>query len=389
MTRWLLAFLSRDWAGLAFALLLLAVGAAAALWGDGVLRIAGITMGVLAVPLGAGSVVHIAGRVRVGKAIPPPGRLLDVGGHRIHCLAEGPQDGLPPLVWFGGGHSGGSSVHYLHAAFRAGRRSILIDRPGTGWSDAGPFPRTTAGEAREVIAALEVSGESGPFIFVGYSFGGLLVANIARRRPDLVAQLVLLDPTPLDTIIYGPRLDVLRKMRRDMLATAILRLFGYRGHLTERRMAKNPAHAAALARDAEVNGPAHAAARKVERNSKNEIASYSIFKELSPTGAAACGWETVVYDGDLQDLPVALVAPGDANEVKAEPEIGGAGEDEGKRMLRFFALSRERYMAASSNTRRIVTPPGSTHQFVLDEPDFVIATIEQLLANSPRATRQS
>lgn len=377
MTARLLAFLCLEWAGLAIALGVLALGAAVA----PAMPAIAIAIAAVALLLGIGAATYLFDRARIRRTCPPPGRLVDIGSFRLHLLAEGPFTPVPSLVWFGGGHAGGAAMHYLHAAFRDTHRSILIDRPGTGWSDSGPFPRTTAREADEIVAALDAAGERGPFVFIGYSFGGLLTANIARRRPDLVAQLILLDPTPLDTIIYGPRLGVLRRMRREMLGTAILRLFGYRGHLTERRMAGNPAGVAALARAVAVNGAAHEIATRVERNSRNELAAYSIFNELSPQGAAARGWETVVYDGDLDDIPIALVAPGDANEVTAEPEIGGASDAESKRMLRFFALSRERYLAASTNARRIVTPPGTTHQFVLEAPDFVIMTIKDLVRN--------
>ena len=77
-----------------------------------------------------------------------------------------------------------------------------------------------------MINALDKAGEKGPFVFVGYSFGGLLAANIARRRPDLTAKLVLLDPTPLETIVFGPRLGALAAMRRTAMWSGLLRLFG-------------------------------------------------------------------------------------------------------------------------------------------------------------------
>lgn len=40
-------------------------------------------------------------------------------------------------------------------------RTRPIDHPGSGWSDIGPFPRTTAREADEVVRALERAGEPG------------------------------------------------------------------------------------------------------------------------------------------------------------------------------------------------------------------------------------
>jgi predicted NAD/FAD-binding protein len=46
-------------------------------------------------------------------------------------------------------------------------------------------------------------------------------------------------------------------------------------------------------------------------------------------------------------------------------------------MFRFFQRSRERYMATSTNSRRVLAPAGASHQFVYEHPDFVIATMRE------------
>jgi len=374
----LLSLLSRDWAGLAIAVALGVAGFAVVDAASGALRQMGAVVVVAAGALVLGALRHVLRRAAVRRRYPAPGRMIDIGGYRVHVLAEGPQDGRPPIVWFGGGHASGASMNHLHIGLRGGRRSILIDRPGTGWSDPGPFPRSTARESAEIVAALAASGEQGPFIFVGYSFGGLLVANIARRHPELVSQLVLFDATPLETIVFGPRLGALRQMRADMLGTALLRLFGYSGHLGLRRMAANPGLAALLERTNAVLGEAGVIGQAVDGGTRSELAGWSIFRELSPEGAAACAWETVVYDGDLGDMPVVLVAPGNASEVTAQPEVANAAAAESQRMVRFFAASRERYLAISRRSQRVYTPAGTTHQFVVEAPEFVIELMHRI-----------
>jgi pimeloyl-ACP methyl ester carboxylesterase len=109
-------------------------------------------------------------------------------------------------------------MHHLHRAFRGETRSILIDRPGTGWSDTGPFPRTTAREAEEVVLALERAGERGPFIWAGHSFGGCWQPTSRGAGPTWCTLLVLLDPTPLETIVFGPRLGALKDDAPQRLA---------------------------------------------------------------------------------------------------------------------------------------------------------------------------
>ena len=387
MHRWrnaLLALLSHDAAGLLIATLAgvlfigLALVAPVALRGP--LVAAGVVLGLL---LGGASLRHLWTLSRARRAAPPPGRMVDMGGYRVHLLAEGKvPPGRVPVVWFAGGHASGYAMHHLHRAFRGETRSILIDRPGTGWSDPGPFPRTTAREAEEVVLALERAGERGPFIWAGHSFGGLLAANVARRRPDLVHTLVLLDPTPLETIVFGPRLGALKEMRRTAWLGGFAQLFGIdlRGR-AEARSQQNPAYAKVMDAARKVLGPEVEAARAVEANAGACFAQFSIFDELTPEGVAACAWDTVVYDRDLGDLPVWLVAPQDNSDadIAALPEAQAGGKAQAQRMFRFFAATRERYLATSTRSRRIVAPAGAGHNFVYEQADWTIGVMRQLI----------
>lgn len=388
----LLAFLSHEWAGLALAALfslpclgLLHVSAIGSPALRGLLSGLVLLVGALMV---LASLRHLWTRARVARALPPPGRLVDLGGYRMHVLAEGQvRDGRPAVVWFAGGHASGYAMHHLHRAFRGETRSILVDRPGTGWSDTGPFPRTTAREADEVVRALQLAGEQGPFIWAGHSFGGLLAANIARRRPDLVHLLVLLDPTPLETIVFGPRLSALKDMRRGAWLGGLAQLFGVnllaRHHA---RMAQVPAYKQAMEATQAVLGPEVAAANTVQANAGHFFAQASIYSELSPEGVAAVAWDTVVYDRDLGDLPVWLVGPKDDEDgdIALLPEAQTGGAQNARRMFHFFAATRERYLATSTRARRIVAPQGAGHNFVYEMPDWTIAVMREAICGAPR-----
>ena len=392
MHRWrdhLLHWLSYDASGLAIAVGVGVLGALLAGWLHGTAAYGGYVVTVLlAVVLAGGSLRHLQQLSRARRAQPPPGKLIDLGGYRVHLLAEGERrDGRPPVVWFAGGHASGYAIHHLHRAFRGETRSILIDRPGTGWSDTGPFPRTTAREAEEMVLALERAGETGPFIWAGHSFGGLLAANIARRRPDLVHTLVLLDPTPLETIVFGPRLGALKEMRRTAWLAGIAQLFGV--NLMARRnarMAKVPAYKQAMEATQAVLGTEVAAASTVQANAGNFFAQASIYSELSPEGVAAVAWDTVVYDRDLGDLPVWLVGPKDDEDgdIALLPEAQTGGAQNARRMFHFFAATRERYLASSTRARRIVAPKGAGHNFVYELPDWTIAVMREAICGTPR-----
>jgi pimeloyl-ACP methyl ester carboxylesterase len=389
--RWrnaLLAVLSRDAAGLLLAALVgllffgMALVAPAALRGP--LVVVGAALGLL---LGVAAVRHLWTLSRARRATPPPGRRVDLDGYRVHLLAEGSvPPGRAPVVWFAGGHASGYAMHHLHRAFRGETRSILIDRPGTGWSDTGPFPRTTSREADEMVLALERAGEKGPFIWAGHSFGGLLAANIARRRPDLVHTLVLLDPTPLETIVFGPRLSALSDMRRGAWLGGLAQLFGVNLVARHRaRMAQVAAYKQAMEATEAVLGPEVAAAAPIEANAGHFFAQPSIYSELSPEGVAAVAWDTVVYDRDLGDLPVWLVGPRDDadGDIALLPEAQAGSDANARRMFGFFAATRERYLATSTRSRRVVAPKGSGHNFVYEIPDWTIAVMREAICGAP------
>ena len=201
-----LRFLSLDYSGLIIALFLLTL--AVLMMGRQRSRLLAWffrLLALVAIVLAVGAVSHLVRVSKIDAQYQPPGKMVDVGGYRMHVFAEGPKEGVaagPAIVWFPGSHSGSVGFYDFHKSVRDQVRSIMVDRPGSGWSDTGPFPRTTAREADEIMLALDAAGRR-PFIWAGHSFGGLLAANIARRYPEKTAAVALLDPTPLDVLFYG------------------------------------------------------------------------------------------------------------------------------------------------------------------------------------------
>ncbi len=340
------------------------------------------TLGAL---LGVGALRHWLNTVRMPRRHPPPGRMVDMGGWRMHMLAEGEAHGGPTLVWFPGGHAGGLALHHLHLKMRGETRSILLDRAGSGWSEAGPFPRSTACEAEEAWRCLESAGESGPFILVGHSLGGLLAANMARRRREQVCAVVLLDATPLDAIVYGPPLMGMARMHRRALLAGLLALFGIYLSPLERAARGNPEVAKLERMVREALGPAARILRDIEANARAHFALASVYGEHSATGLARSAWQTVVYDGDLGDLPLWVVAPGDDAETASLPPGLASDAADQTRMHRFYRRNRERYLATSTQSHRVEVPTGCGHNFPYEAPQFVIDLVRGVLHSTSRS----
>jgi pimeloyl-ACP methyl ester carboxylesterase len=74
-------------------------------------------------------------------------------------------------------------------------RVLRYSRAGHGGSDARPEPRTLLQSSIELDQLVAAAGLRPPFILVGQSYGGLLARAFAARHPDWVAGMVLVDPT--------------------------------------------------------------------------------------------------------------------------------------------------------------------------------------------------
>ena len=121
----------------------------------------------------------------------PVGKLVDLGGHKLHVYCTG--QGSPPVVVETG--LGDFSFDWALVQTRVSgfTRICTYDRAGYAWSDPGPKPRTFAQVNLELHDALEKLGEKGPFVLVGHSYGGPVIRNFASAYPHDIAGLVLVD----------------------------------------------------------------------------------------------------------------------------------------------------------------------------------------------------
>jgi pimeloyl-ACP methyl ester carboxylesterase len=154
-------------------------------------------------------------------ATPPPGRLVDIGGHRLHLWCTG--DGAPAVILDTG--LGGSSADWGFVQPDVARftRVCSYDRAGAGYSDPGPSPRTARRIASELSELLARSGIDGPVVLVGASIAGFDVRVFASDYPQRAAGLVLVDASHEDQVHEVPRMARFVPL---LSTTGVLRLFG-------------------------------------------------------------------------------------------------------------------------------------------------------------------
>jgi pimeloyl-ACP methyl ester carboxylesterase len=121
----------------------------------------------------------------------PPGKLVDLGGHKLHVNCTG--KGTPTVVIENGLGDFSFDWILVQGKVSSFSRVCTYDRAGYGWSDPGPQPRTFAQLNLELHDSLAKLKEHGPFLLVGHSFGGPVVRNFALMYPHDVAGIVFVD----------------------------------------------------------------------------------------------------------------------------------------------------------------------------------------------------
>jgi pimeloyl-ACP methyl ester carboxylesterase len=145
---------------------------------------------------GAGAMYEVVAAAQDAAAYPPPGRLIDVGGHRLHISCLG--DGSPTVVFEAGLANMSADWARVQARVASTTRACAYDRSGISWSDSGPEPRDSLRIAAELHTLLGNAAIPGPYVLVGQSFGGLYVRVFADQYPDEVAGLVFVDASHPD-----------------------------------------------------------------------------------------------------------------------------------------------------------------------------------------------
>ncbi|HEY7638584.1 MAG TPA: alpha/beta hydrolase [Steroidobacteraceae bacterium] len=160
-------------------------------------RIGGGILAVLAVTVLAGTVYEMWARHRVAAQFPAPGRLIDIGGRRIHVDCRG--TGAPVVVFESGldlyGSLSWSAVQDPVAQFT---RACSYDRAGIMWSDRASGAQDGAAVASDLHQVLQAAGEPAPYVMVGHSLGGPYVMAFSYQFGSDVAGIVFVDASHPD-----------------------------------------------------------------------------------------------------------------------------------------------------------------------------------------------
>jgi len=210
-----------------------------------ILRIAGAILGLVVVALAFGAVYQaIVGNVDETK-YKPPGRLVDVGGRRLHLYCTG--HGSPTVILEAGLGWGLGTWRDVQAGAARFTQVCSYDRAGYGWSDPDPSPRTSSEIVSDLHTLLRNAGVRPPYVLVGHSIGGLYMQLYAATYPGDVSGMILLDSSHEEQG-HSPPPPLFIDTMQVLGATGVARLlFRYGDPSMDAVYSSNKSYAASLA----------------------------------------------------------------------------------------------------------------------------------------------
>ena len=116
------------------------------------------------------------------QRFPPPGLLIDVGGHRLHAICRG--SGSPVVLLESGIAASSLSWAVVQPEIAKFTRVCAYDRAGLAWSDAASCPRSFDQIVDELSTVLARVAPGERYVLVGHSFGSFVIRAYAARNPE-------------------------------------------------------------------------------------------------------------------------------------------------------------------------------------------------------------
>ncbi len=139
----------------------------------------------------AGAVFQFSMTLWESHLYPPPGKLVDIGGLRLHINCAGA--GSPTVIMEAGPNDSSVIWQLVQPEISRFTRACSYDRAGFGWSDAPNEARTSVNIANELDRLLTRAAVPGPYVLVGHDFGTLDLRVFAARHRQQVAGMVFVD----------------------------------------------------------------------------------------------------------------------------------------------------------------------------------------------------
>jgi pimeloyl-ACP methyl ester carboxylesterase len=130
------------------------------------------------------------------QRFPQAGRSVNIGRFNLNLNCSG--SGKPTVILESGLGIPAIGWQLVQPGIANFARVCSYDRAGYGWSEPGPFPRTSREIALELHALLQAAHVAPPYVLVGHSFGGFNVRLFNFLYPSETVGFVLVDSSQED-----------------------------------------------------------------------------------------------------------------------------------------------------------------------------------------------
>jgi pimeloyl-ACP methyl ester carboxylesterase len=272
-----------------------------------------------------------------------PGKLVDLGGYRLHLYCTG--EGGPTVILEHGHRASYLDWYRVQPKLAQSTRVCSYDRAGFGWSDPSPRDRSPSVMADELHSALQAAGEKPPFLVVGHSFGAMNAVMFAHKFPREMAGLVLVDGSTPDSL---PQASLRTRLwLRIMQLTTPFGLPRWRGWC--------------------LGGQPQIAGVKQALTCRSQNFE-TMLREDSRIPAASSEIRAI---SGLGNIPLVVIT--------RDPATGNNSEFEARHD------QQQRQMTKLSTNSRFIVAEGSGHDIPLARPDVVVEAVKALLTPQAQA----
>jgi pimeloyl-ACP methyl ester carboxylesterase len=172
-------------------------------------------VGIIVIALILGQLLNL-----LAKDIPPPGEMIDVGGHSLHINCTGIASERPTIIIESGLGNSGMEYYWIQNALEKSDHVCSYDRASMGWSEESDFDADSINIATQLHTLLNKSDIKRPFMFAGHSAAGLHMRVYANKYPEEVAGMVFIDAVhPDQYTAQRPHIPEYNKVgRKEMMS---------------------------------------------------------------------------------------------------------------------------------------------------------------------------
>lgn len=295
------------------------------------------------------------------RAYPAPGKMVDIGGYRLHINCTGDNNGGPTVILEAGTGCSSTDWALVQPEIAKFAKVCSYDRAGYGWSESSPKERTSRNIVEELHTLLNNAQVPKPYIIVGHSFGGLNARLYASMYPDEVAGVILVDSGHEDQFAKIPSSLTSSKVNLSLMVfmfmtyTGINRLLMHLPQM-QKQFEKLPENY-----------------RKILSSQRSSVKNLKTTLQEGFKAKESC-LQLKEAGGFLGTKPLIVISAG---KFPTKDEMG-ISQENCDELCNALKTLQQALLSKSSNVKQIIAT-NSGHMIPLEQPDIIVEAVSEML----------